>query len=83
MKNFKNIIYLIPIFFYYLAESFLIALFVNLVWKFLLYSTFKIGISYFQWVGIIWIVKIIFFDIFKFYNVANNINNNLPNNELS
>lgn len=50
---------------YYLFESAIIALFVNIAWRFVLYPLTDIYINYLQWVVIIWIVKMIFFDVFK------------------
>jgi len=69
----KNILFLIPIMIYYLIESIILALFINLVWKLILQSKFNIYLSYLDWVAIIWIIKVVFFDIFKllgnFFNV--------------
>ena len=50
---------------YYLLESAIIALFINLIWRFTLYSLTNVCINYLQWVAIIWGVKMIFFDVFK------------------
>ena len=50
---------------YYLLESAIIALFINLAWRFVLYPITNICINFLQWVAIIWIVKMIFFDVFK------------------
>jgi hypothetical protein len=69
----KNILFLIPIMIYYFIESIILALFINLVWKLILQSKFNIYLSYLDWVAIIWIIKVVFFDIFKllgnFFNV--------------
>ena len=65
MGFFKNIAYIFPVMFYYLIESLIIGLVVSLLWKYLLFTTFKIEIKYLQWVAIIWIIKVLFFDIFK------------------
>lgn len=65
MNFLKNIAYIFPVMFYYLVESLIIGLVISIVWKYLLFSTFNTTITYFQWVAIIWIVKVLFFDIFK------------------
>lgn len=75
MQLFKNLLIVLPVMGYYLIESMIIALFISFVWNFLLNELFRINISYFQWVGMIWIIKIIFFDIFKLISAVNNNNN--------
>lgn len=64
MKNIQNLMYLLPVMVYYAIESFVIALFVSLLGRTLLYDILG-GISYLQWVAIIWIIKVVFFDVFK------------------
>lgn len=64
----KNLFYILPVMLYYFAESAVISIFVTLVWRFFLEPIFNIHIGYFQWLGMIWIVKIIFFDVFKLLN---------------
>jgi hypothetical protein len=65
MDNIKNLLFLIPIMLYYFAESMVVAIFVTLVWRAFLTDFTGIYIKYFQWVAIIWILKVIFFDVFK------------------
>jgi len=65
MGNLRNIWFLFPVMGYYLLESMILAIFVTLIWKFLFYPLTGIHISYLHWAGIIWIVKVIFFDVFK------------------
>ena len=73
----RNLFILLPIMGYYLLESLLIALFVSFVWNFFLQQLFNINVSYLQWVAIIWIIKIIFFDLFKtFLHTINNEDKN-------
>ena len=80
MQYMRNLFILLPIMGYYLLESLLIALFVSLVWNHFLQQLFKTNVSYLQWVAIIWIIKIIFFDLFKtFLRTINNIDNNNDN----
>ena len=78
MQYMRNLFILLPIMGYYLLESLLIALFVSLVWNHFLQQLFKTNVSYLQWVAIIWIIKIIFFDLFKTFlrTINNNDNNN-------
>lgn len=65
MNFLKNIAYIFPVMFYYLIESLIISLVISVVWKYLLFSIFNTTITYFQWVAIVWIIKVLFFDIFK------------------
>jgi len=55
----------IPVMIYYLIESLFISLFVSTAWKLVLYPATNLHIGYFQWVVGIWIIKVIFFDVFK------------------
>lgn len=61
----KSIFLLILIMITYLIESMFIGLFVNIAWKFVLQSQFEVQLTYKHWVLIIWIVKILLFDVFK------------------
>ena len=61
----KNLLFLIPIMIYYFFESLRAAVFINIGWKYVLYPLTGVYITYFQWVIIIWIIKVIFFDVFK------------------
>lgn len=65
MNNLKNIWFLFPVMAYYLVESFVAAIVINLVWKFILLPLTGIPITFLQWVAIIWIIKVVFFDVFK------------------
>lgn len=75
MQIIKNALIVLPVMGYYLIESMIIALFISFVWNFFLEELFHISISYFQWIGIIWIIKIIFFDVFKLLSAVNNNDN--------
>ena len=79
MFMFRHLFYLITIMLMYFIESIFIGFFINLAWKYVLYSTFNIEILYFQWVLITWIIKILFFDILKNYQVTD-INNKMNDN---
>ena len=65
-----------PIMFVYLFESMFIALFIMTIWDFSLFDLFKYDVSYIQWVGIIWIYKILNFDVYKIQMNSNDINDN-------
>jgi hypothetical protein len=65
MDIFKNIFYLVPVIIYYFLEALLSAIFINLGWKYILQPKFDFQLGYFEWVIIIWIIKILFFDVFK------------------
>lgn len=71
-NNFKNILFLFPVMLYYFFESIVLGLFVSVLWRFFLSELFNLYITYFQWVIIIWIVKVILFDVFKLLAVFSN-----------
>jgi hypothetical protein len=64
-ETLKNLMYLVPVMLYYFFESVIIAIFVSFVWRFVLQPKIGLVIGYFDWVCLIWIVKVILFDIFK------------------
>jgi len=63
--NIKNIAFLFPVMAYYAIESLIAALFITVLWRFVLYPITNIDITYLQCASIIWIIKIVFFDVFK------------------
>lgn len=65
MDKLKNVVFIFPVMGYFLIESVIIALFVSVAWNFILKSLIPIDVTYVQWVVIIWIVKVICFDVFK------------------
>jgi len=83
MGDFKNILFIFPVMGYYLLESVVAALFIRFVWRFFLESLTGISINYLQWVAIIWIIKVIFFDVFKLLSGLATMNNPNDNNEQS
>mgnify|MGYP001571990488 CR=1 FL=1 len=78
--NLKNILFIFPVMVYYFFESIIIAIFISIVWKFALQQLTTINITYFQWVCIIWIIKVIFFDVFKLLSGLSTMNN--QNNKI-
>lgn len=69
MGNFKNIFFVFPVMFYYLIEAVVVAGFITLLSKLFLSDVINIG--YLQWVTIYWIVKMLFFDVFKLVTAVN------------
>lgn len=76
----RNLLFIIPVMVYYFFESLIIALFISVIWKYFLSESTDIYLTYFQWVLVIWIIKVIFFDVFKLITGVNNANNNNINN---
>jgi len=63
---FKSIAYVMSVMIYYFIESLLVGLFVSVAYhKILFNKLFIVDITYFQWVVMIWIVKVLLFDLFK------------------
>jgi hypothetical protein len=75
MDNLKNLLFIFPVMLYYFFESLIAALFVAFVWRFALQPTLGIEIGYFKWVAIIWIIKVVFFDVFKLISGLTSMNN--------
>jgi len=76
----KNFLILVPIAIYYMIESFCLALLIDMVWRYFLQDCFKFELTYMNWVAIIFIMKLLLFDIFKANNNINNTNN-INNNQ--
>lgn len=83
------IIIIFPIMFYYMIEAFIVGIFINIIWKFILSNLFGV-LTYIQIVGIYWILKIILFDIIKLVTslgtsediIIENSNQKTDNNEI-
>lgn len=65
MGNFRNILFLFPVMGYYLFEAVVAAGFISLAWRFFLEDFTGLHVGYLQWVALIWIIKVVFFDVFK------------------
>lgn len=63
-KYLNNLMFLFPIMFYYALESLIVGIFISVVWKLTLSNVFG-NIGYFQIVGIYWIFKMLFFNVFN------------------
>jgi hypothetical protein len=79
MENMKNLLYLIPIVFYYLIESVIIGGVIYVIYILILKSIFFVNIDYFQWVSITWIFKMLLFNVYN--TIPNQPNNNEYNNQ--
>jgi hypothetical protein len=61
----RNILFIIPIMVYFFVESLVTALFVSVIYRIFLAEALNVYIKYSQWVAVIWIVKVLLFDVFK------------------
>jgi hypothetical protein len=75
LEQSKNLLFIFPVMLYYALESLIAAVVVNFVWVIALRPLFNISINYLQWVAIIWIIKVVFFDVFKLISGLTNMNN--------
>ena len=64
MDKLNNLLFVFPVMVYYALEALIVGIFITFVWKFLLSGYFG-NLGYFQIVGIYWIFKMLFFDVFK------------------
>lgn len=74
----KDIAFIFPVMLYYVFEALIVGLFISILWKLFLY-TYLGHIGYLQIVVIYWIIKMLFFDVFKLITGLGNMNN--PNEE--
>lgn len=73
MSLLKNLFLILPVMIYYFIESMISGLFIMLVYNYMIFPLTEFDITYRQWVCIIWIIKVIFFDVFKFNHIQNNV----------
>jgi len=78
-KHLNNLMFIFPVMFYYAIEALIVGMFITIIWKFLLVNYFG-NLGYFQIVGIYWIFKMLFFDVFKLIVGLNSINNQINQN---
>lgn len=77
-KSLNDILFLFPVMAYYALEALIVGVFIMLVWKLTL--TRIVGdVGYLQIVGVYWIVKMLFFDVFKLISGLNSAGNNMEN----
>lgn len=83
INNIKNLMFLVPVMGYYILESVIISIPVFFTYRFFILPITNVNITYLQWVAIIWIIKVIFFDVFKLISGLSTMPNNgiLVNNE--
>ena len=60
----RNMLFVFPVMLYYVLEALIVGFFITAVWMLLLKNSLG-TITYFQVVGIYWIIKMLFFDVFK------------------
>lgn len=76
---FRHLYYLTTVMLMYFIESIYIGFFIYLAWKYVINPIFDIDIIYFQWVFIVWVIKMLFYDSLKL-PISNN-NNDIQNTE--
>jgi len=71
-----NLMFIFPVMFYYALEALVVSIFITGIWALTLKSSLG-HIGYFQVVGVYWIVKMLFFDVFKLITGLSNANTNI------
>lgn len=69
----NNILNLTRVIVYYVVESLLFGLIINLIWKYLFSVFFNLEISYLNFVGFLIIYRLLFFNILKYNNNQDNV----------
>ena len=75
-KLLNNIAFIFPVMTYYALEALIVSIFISGIWKLLL-SQHLFEIGYLQIVGIYWIIKMLFFDVFKLISGLSSVSNNM------
>lgn len=80
---FKNLNWIAVIIFYYLLESILLGTITWTVWHFLLFPRFGFDLTYLEWVSVVFIIKLVFNNIFAAASIINTEPNeeNIENDE--
>ena len=60
----ENMLFVFPVMIYYVFEALIVGFFITFIWILLLKNSLG-TITYFQIVGVYWIIKMLFFDVFK------------------
>lgn len=75
-KLLNDILFVFPVMVYYLFEAVIVGVFISLMWKFFLSQALG-DVGYLQIVAIYWIVKMLFFDVFKLISGLNSAGSNM------
>ena len=60
----RNMLFVFRVMLYYVLEALIVGFFITFIWMLLLKNSLG-TITYFQIVGVYWIIKMLFFDVFK------------------
>lgn len=63
-EKLESIYFIFPIMLYFMFEALIVGVFISVLWRFFLMNNFG-HLGYFQIVVIYWIIKMLFFDVFK------------------
>ena len=75
-KMLNDIAFVFPVMFYYALEALIVGVVISIVWKLFL-SNFLGNVGYLQIVAIYWIIKMLFFDVFKLIAGLTSAGNNM------
>jgi hypothetical protein len=73
---FHNLLFIFPIMFYYAMEALIVSLFISAIWR-ILFADAIGNVGYFHIVGAYWIIKMLFFDVFKLITGLSTANTNI------
>lgn len=77
-KKLESLYFIFPIMLYFIFEALIVGVFISVLWKFFLTNNFG-HLGYFQIVVIYWIIKMLFFDVFKLIAGLTTMGKNLQN----
>lgn len=79
-EQLNNIAFIFPVMVYYVLESLIVSVFIMIIWKLFL-SNYLGSVGYFQIAAIYWIVKMLFFDVFKLISGLHTAGSNMEKDE--
>lgn len=77
-EKLESLYFIFPIMLYFIFEAIIVGVFISILWKFFLTTNFG-HLGYFQIVVIYWIIKMLFFDVFKLITGLTTMGKNLQN----
>lgn len=75
-KLLNNLLFIFPVMIYFAFEAIIVGMFISTIWKYVL-SQYFFELGYFQIVAFYWIVKMLFFDVFKLISGLSTVNSNV------
>lgn len=80
-KKLNDMMFVFPVMLYYTFEALIVCIFITLIWKLTLSKAIG-NITYIQFVGAYWIIKMLLFDVFKLVAGLKSAGSNMENENV-